>query len=234
MRLFNRAPDTIINRVSDDGFKLTWNASEEGVDLYLYGEVGNEYDAADAASINQVLRQHRGKPITLRVNSFGGLAYDGVAIHNALQDHDGPTTGIIEGVAASAASIAVIGCDTVKCYKNSSFHIHQSLAVAYGHEWEIMQTVEWLKTLDEQLAETYADVGNKTLEEMRVLLHGPNGDGTVFNAKDAKEAGFVHEILQGKSGAPSTRSRELSEKQTVAAARLRLRQRQLDLTRRRN
>lgn len=233
MRLFNSAPQKILNAVQADGFKVFYNASDDGVDLYLYGEVGNEYDAADAATVNTVLRSHRGKPVTLRVNSFGGLAYDGVAIHNALTDHDGHTTGIIEGVAASAASIAVIGCDKVQCYKNSSFHIHQSLAVAFGHAWEIKQTIEWLDTLDEQLAETYADRSTHDIGEIRAMLYGAHGDGTIFNAKDALKSGFVDEILDGKSTAPAAASKEIEDAKNMRAAKLRLRQRQLDLTRRR-
>jgi ATP-dependent protease ClpP protease subunit len=101
--------------------------TDDAVEIFLHGIIGDEYTETDSLSVGRILAANRGKPVTLRVNSPGGLAYDGVAMYNAIDAHDGKTTGIIEGLAGSAASLAVVACDVVKCHSSAAFHPHYSL-----------------------------------------------------------------------------------------------------------
>ena len=101
-------PKSIKNSTKNDDFAVFYAQNSDGIEVFLYGVVGDEYTQTDAGSIARVLSANRNAPVTMRVNSFGGLAFDGMAIYNALADHAGPTVGIIESVAASAASLAVL------------------------------------------------------------------------------------------------------------------------------
>jgi ATP-dependent protease ClpP protease subunit len=51
------------------------------------------------------------RDVTIRINSGGGIATEGGAIHAALKRHGGRKTIIVEGIAASAASIIVMAGD---------------------------------------------------------------------------------------------------------------------------
>ena len=62
--------------------------------------------------------------ITVKLNSCGGDLYTGIAIHNALKALPGEVNVIIEGIAASAASVIACAGDTVTVYPGSLVMIH--------------------------------------------------------------------------------------------------------------
>lgn len=193
-------PKSIENAVKDENFRVFYNNTAEELEIFLYGVVGDEYTQSDAGSIARILSANRKKPASMRIASHGGLAYDGLAIHNAFADHDGPTTAIIESVAASAASLAAIGADKVKMYANATYHIHEGIGFAYGHIAEIKETIDWLETFNEAAVKTYAAKTGKSEKVMAAALLGANGDGTKYNAQQALEMGFIDEIIEAGSG----------------------------------
>lgn len=208
-------PKSIENAVKDENFRVFYNESAEEIELFLYGIVGDEYTESDAGSIAKVLALNRDKPVTMRINSFGGLAYDGLAIHNAIADHKGQTTAIIESVAASAASIAAIGADRVKMYANATYQIHEGIGFAYGHIAEIRETLDWLEHFNDAAAKTYAAKTGKSVEAMKTALLGANGDGTKYNAQQALEIGFIDEIVTAGSGKKTAAKNDTKQLQSM-------------------
>lgn len=205
-------PKHIENAVKDEHFRVVFAENKDGIEIFLNGVVGDEYAECDSGSISKMLSQHRGKPVTMRVNSPGGLAFDGLAIHNAIAAHDGPTTGIIESLAASAASLAVIGCDTVKMYANATYHIHEGLSFAFGHIADFQDSIEWLEQFNAAAVATYAAKSGKPEKEIAKALLGDKGDGTKYTAEQAKAAGFVDEIIpigKQKSGTKNEDTKRL-------------------------
>ncbi len=192
-------PKSIENSVKDENFRVFYNNTADELEIFLYGVVGDEYTQSDAGSIARILSANRKKPASMRIASYGGLAYEGLAIHNAFADHDGPTTAIIESVAASAASLAAIGADKVKMYANATYHIHEGIGFAYGHIAEIKETIDWLETFNEAAVKTYAAKTGKSEKVMAAALLGANGDGTKYNAQQALEMGFIDEIVEAGS-----------------------------------
>jgi len=171
---------------------------EDSVDIFLHGVIGDEFTGTDSLTVGRVLADNRGKSVNLRVNSPGGLAYDGVAMYNAIDAHDGPTTGTIEGRAGSAASLAVIACDTVRCYKAARYEPHYSMIMAMGHQADLVEALESLKQLDLDLEQVYAEASGQSVAKVKLDLMGPHGDGTVFSAEEAKAAGYVDEVIEHK------------------------------------
>lgn len=208
-------PKSIENAVKDENFRVFYNESADEIELFLYGIVGDEYTESDAGSIAKVLALNRDKPVTMRINSFGGLAYDGLAIHNAIADHKGQTTAIIESVAASAASLAAIGADRVKMYANATYQIHEGIGFAYGHIAEIRETLDWLETFNAAAVTTYAAKTGKSEKEMAKALLGANGDGTKYNATQALEMGFIDEIVTAGSGKKTAAKNDTKKLQSM-------------------
>ena len=62
--------------------------------------------------------------ITVKLNSCGGDLYTGIAIHNALKALPGEVNVVVEGIAASAASVIMCAGDTVTVYPGSLIMIH--------------------------------------------------------------------------------------------------------------
>jgi len=190
-----KLPKNVENAVKDEQFHVFYNESPQEVELFLTGVIGDEYSESDAGSVAKILSRNKGKAVTVRVNSPGGLAFDGLAIHNAIAAHDGPTTGIIEGLAASAASLAVIGCDTVKMYANATYQIHEGLSFAFGHIADLQDSIEWLEQFNAAAVDTYANKTGKPHEYIAAALLGDKGDGTKYNATAALDVGFIDEII---------------------------------------
>jgi ATP-dependent Clp protease, protease subunit len=209
---------TLRDSVFDAEFKITCSVNNDSVEVWLHGIIGDEYTQTDSASISKLLSANRGKPLSLYVNSPGGLAYDGVAIFNAIQSHTGPTTGIIEGLAGSAASLAVMACDTVKAYETSKFHPHYSLCIAMGHKADIQDTLIMMEKLDADLEQLYATRTGNAVDVIKSHLVGPHGDGTHFTATEAKAAGYVDELIPTAGKKPQGSK----PKNTVSADRLRM------------
>lgn len=72
--------------------------------------------------------------ITVKLNSCGGDLYTGIAIHNALKALSGEVNVIVEGIAASAASVIMCAGDTVTVYpgrrrtsRRAIFHFYRRL-----------------------------------------------------------------------------------------------------------
>lgn len=206
----------IFNRTGRRPMPLCYSATADDVEIWLHGEVGDAGTLADSLSIGKVLREHRSKPVTLRVNSPGGLAYDGVAIYNALRDHNAPTVGIIEGLAGSAASVAVVGCDQVRIHRNAVFHPHYCLIAVYGHQAEIRDAIATMELLDQSLEDIYMRASGRSRKQVQKDLNGPHGDGTRFSAADAVKAGYVHEII-GKRNSRKASTAKLDGKAKIAA-----------------
>lgn len=216
-------PKSIKNSAKTDDFAVFYAQNSDGIEVFLYGVVGDEYTQTDAGSIARVLSANRNAPVTMRVNSFGGLAFDGMAIYNALADHAGPTVGIIESVAASAASLAVLGADRVQMQANAIYHIHEGIAGAVGHIADLQEVVDWLKAFNAAAVATYAAKTGKSEEMLAAALLGENGDGTKYTAQQALEMGFVDEVLPigkraSKAAARADRSGELAARARLLRA----------------
>jgi len=213
-------PKSIKNTAKTDDFRVFWAESDAGLEILLYGTVGDQYAESDAASIQRILSVNKNKPVTMRVNSFGGLAFDGLAIYNALADHPGPTTGIIESVAASAASLAVIGADRVLMQSNAVYHIHEGIAAGVGHIADLRETIDWLLKFNAAAVATYAAKTGKSEDVLAQALLGANGDGTKYTAAEALEFGFIDEILKPAKTAKKpakNRTAELSARARILA-----------------
>lgn len=213
-------PKSIKNSAKTEDFRVFYAKNEDGIEVFLYGVVGDEYTQTDAGSIARILSADRNAPVTMRVNSFGGLAFDGLAIYNALADHKGPTVGVIESVAASAASLAVLGADRVQMQANAVYHIHEGLAGAVGHIADLQETIEWLKAFNAAAVATYAAKTGKSEEMLAAALLGTNGDGTRYTAAEALEMGFVDEVLPIGKKASKTATRADRSGELAARARL--------------
>lgn len=172
---------------------------DEPAEIAIYGTVGDPWEGSDARSIGAFLRANKGRDINVRINSAGGLYYDGVTIHNALLQHDGKVTTIIEGLAGSAASLIAMAGDPVQIYENAQIFVHRALLIAIGNVDMMDEAKSWLTKIDDAIAATYKAKTNKATETIRGWMKG-KVDGTVFSAREALDVKLVDEILSLKDG----------------------------------
>jgi ATP-dependent protease ClpP protease subunit len=180
---------------SSERFKVgVVNQDDGSIDLLVYGVIGDSYDGLDARSVAELLADNKGKSVRVRINSPGGLAFDGITIHNALVKHDGRVVTEIEGIAASAAAVIAMAGDTVRITDNASLMIHRASGSAWGNTFDMLDMAEFLEILDGQIARTFAAKSGQTFEAVMEMMTGKR-DGTTFGAEKALELGFADEII---------------------------------------
>lgn len=172
------------------------NEEENSVDMILYGTIGSDEwwdDICDKTFKEDITNLGEAENINLHINSPGGSVFAAVAIANTLKNHKAKVTAFIDGLAASAATIITSACDVVKMPKNALFMIHNPLTWAYGNKQELEKTGVLLDKVKDSILETYlAKAKNKTKEELSALMD----EEKWFNAEEAKEYGFIDEIVE--------------------------------------
>ena len=71
--------------------------------------------------------------ITVRINSVGGDLYTALGICNRLKELNGDTVAVIDGIAASAATIIAMGCKTREIAEGALFMVHEALLTLVGN-----------------------------------------------------------------------------------------------------
>lgn len=175
---------------------------DDPVELLIYGVVGDSYEAMDARSVVGFLRSNRKRDVLVRINSGGGSAFDGIAIYNALRDHEGNTTSVIEGIAGSAASVIAIGAKTVRIHENAVFFIHRTSVGVFGNVDLLAEASDWLNKLDDALVNMYRAKTKRTGDKIKNWLRG-RGDGTMFSAEEALAERFVDEVIPVRGTLPA-------------------------------
>jgi ATP-dependent protease ClpP protease subunit len=144
--------------------------------LVLYGDVGEagwaDVDGFTASDVLFALAEiGADRDVTVRINSGGGNAFEGLAIHAILSAHRGKITTVVEGIAASAASIiAMAGKDRIVA-PGSLMMIHDPSGLTVGTADDHDDTAAMLRTLSDALATVYATATGRAkaviLEEMK-------------------------------------------------------------------
>lgn len=167
------------------------NATDTTAELFLYSEIG--YWGITAGQFAEAMNQHRGKAITLRINSPGGDVFDGLAMYSLLSTWPTQVTAQIDGLAASAASIVMLGADTVQMVKGSFVMIHNAWGVAIGNASDLRDFAGVLDQIDANLADLYAAKSGMTPAKALEYMAAE----TWFNADQALEAKLIDSVVDG-------------------------------------
>ena len=198
----------ILSAKVDNWFNL--EAAEEKkqpLTLKLYSVIGGSwFSLCDTAkSVTDKIDAADPSEITVRINSTGGSVTEGLTIYNYLRAKSAagvPVTVIIDGMAASIASVIAQAGDKVIMNKAAFFHLHRPWCLACGNAPELRGAASDLDTVGNTIAAVYADRSGKSLEEIHALLKGEEGkDGTMLNSASALVHGLIDEIDETGSAA---------------------------------
>lgn len=149
-------------------------------------------EAVSAKSITDQFPEDINEDIVLEVNSNGGLVTVGSEIYTALKNYKGHVTVEVTGMAASAASVAIMGADTVKISPTAQIMIHKALLTrATGNSDDLEKAVNALKSSDQSIVNAY--VSKTGLSENEIFEMMKNE--TFMSANEAIEKGFADELM---------------------------------------
>lgn len=149
-------------------------------------------EAVSAKSITDQFPEDINEDITLEVNSNGGLVTVGSEIYTALKNYKGHVTAEVTGMAASAASVAIMGADTVKMSPTAQIMIHKALLTrASGNSDDLEKAVNALKSSDQSIINAYVSKTGLSEDEIFEMMKNE----TFMSANEAIEKGFADEIM---------------------------------------
>lgn len=165
-------------------------------EILLYGPIAGERswwgDEVTPRSFAEDLESLNGKDVTVRINSGGGDVFAAHAIHNQLVAYKGRVTVVIDGLAASAATIIAVAGDRIIMPSNALFMIHNpaiGLSDYYGAD-ELLKAAEALNTIKGSIVAAYCKRCKASAEELAVMMDAE----TWMGAAECLEKGFVDEI----------------------------------------
>lgn len=165
-------------------------------EILLYGPIAGERswwgDEVTPRSFAEDLESLNGKDVTVRINSGGGDVFAAHAIHNQLIAYKGKVTVVIDGLAASAATIIAVAGDRIIMPSNALFMIHNpaiGLSDYYGAE-ELAQAVNALNAIKDSIVAAYRKRCKVSAEEIAAMMDAE----TWMGAAECLEKGFVDEI----------------------------------------
>lgn len=173
-------------------------------ELWLYGTVGGYWWGFDAADVAETLRGmgEDVDEILVRLHSFGGNAIEGIAIANLLANHPATVRVVVDGIAASAASVIALAGSELVMSPGSQMMIHDPYMLTVGNAAELRAEAEWLESQARNYAETYAHRAGHDAAHWREVMTANNGDGTWYSAAETVEAGLADRVENIASTTP--------------------------------
>lgn len=142
-----------------------------------------------------------GTPVVeVHLNSPGGQATEGVAIANLLRQHPAKVVAVVDGLAASAASVVAMGADEVVMAPSSQMMIHDASGGAWGTAGFLEKQARALHHLSDMYAAAYAGKAGGEASEWRELMLAE----TWYSPAEAVAAGLADRVLD----APATEAPE--------------------------
>lgn len=173
--------------------------------LRLYGPIYDGWFGVSARAVSAALDELGDvDEVRVRVNSPGGDAWEGMAILNMLRAHPAEVVGVVDGVAASAASYLVAGCDRTVMSPGTQMMIHDASALAYGNADVMAKAKVFLDSVSNAIASIYADIAGGTDADWRALMR----ETTWYTAKEAVEAGLADSVGVVKDAGQSDTAEE--------------------------
>lgn len=197
-----------------------WNMTEIGTDeaeITLYGDVMAQQPTdwwtgepelglyITPEGFMEDLAKIRDKAhITVKLNSCGGDLYTGIAIHNALKALTGEVNVVVEGIAASAASVIMCAGDTVTVYPGSLVMIH-GVSVLLWDALNIQDMKQMIKGMDASERAVAAIYNVKTGIEVETLRSMMTKE-TWLTGSEAVEKGFADRLAENATAAEMSMS----------------------------
>jgi len=167
--------------------------------VYFYGDV-TESNALDLNSTLHAVDKKLAvsgqfldvKPvIKLHINSYGGSLFAGLATVDTIRGLNAEVHSIIDGAAASAATIISCSCSKRSIGKYSKMLIHQLSSGMYGKYNELEDDMENNKHLMETIKAIYKEHTKVPMKKLSEILK----HDLWFDSKTCKDLGLVDETI---------------------------------------
>lgn len=170
-------------------------------DIHLRGSlVGNDdaailrwlgwRDITCPMDIQRALEVAGGEKVTLLVSSPGGSVTVGTDIYSILRRYGGETTALVQGMSASAATVAMMGCNRIVAEPGSLLCYHNPSLDADGTADDHRNAATSLDNVKESILNIYMTKTGKTREEISALMD----QDLLISPQQALEYGLIDAV----------------------------------------
>lgn len=136
-------------------------------------------------------------PVEVYLNSYGGVATEGAALFATLERH-GDATVIVQGIAASAASLAMLGAKRILMHDAALVMIHEPSTLSLGTADDLREDAAVLDKLSGVYAQLYSRATGNPVDRVAAWMK----DETWLSAEEALSLNFCDEVASGENPAP--------------------------------
>ncbi len=188
-----------------------WNfinngVNDDEVELRIEGDIVMEEDfwswlfdieTTTPKGFREQLAEHKGKNITVWINSYGGDVFAASQIYTALKEHKGKVTVKVDGVAISAASVVAMSGDEIFMSPTGLVMIHNPFPGngIRGEAKDLRHAADVLDEVKETILNAYQLKTKKSRDEISKMMD----EETWMSAKKALSEGFVDGILYAEA-----------------------------------
>lgn len=161
--------------------------------IIFVNEINEDSAGAIIAQLFFLDNEAPDKPITMYINSRGGLVTSGLAIYDVMQSVRPPIHTICVGLAASMGAVLLSGGTAGKraTLLHSTHMVHQASGGAQGDTEDIEIEAKEIRRLQNDLVDILAKHCNKPREQVEIDIKKNN----YMNAQQAVEYGLVDKVL---------------------------------------
>lgn len=178
-------------------FSIKAQAPGKLTEVSVYDDIGGW--GVPFASFAEAVKAIQG-PILLRINSYGGDVFAGLAMHNLLKQRGNVDT-VIEGVAASAATLPFLAGRKRSMPRGSYFMVHNPWSGVMGGAADMREAADLLERIGGTLADLYASATGIDKAEVQRLMDAE----TWLDGAGAVEGGWATDLIDGEPVLASVR-----------------------------
>lgn len=194
----------------DDSYENQWNedsVTHEDNHIYFYADVNTK----NILQLNKCINELNNKflsmksdlnikynsevaiPIYLHINSNGGYITDALAGVDKIKNSKIPIISIVEGYAASAATLLSIVAKKRQITENSSMLIHQLSGGMWGTYQQMIDDFQNCTYLENLTSKIYLNYSKGKLKKKKLKKYLKRD--LMWDAKKCKELGLIDEII---------------------------------------
>lgn len=168
-------------------------AKAETAEIYIYEDVGSGWFGGVSAKqfADDLKALGAVSQIDLRINSYGGEVFDGLAIYRQLAEHPAHITSHVDGIAASIASVIAMAGDTIEIAEAGFMMIHPAQGGCMGSAGDMRQMADLLDTITATIADVYAARTNQPASALLTMMEAE----TWLTAQDCLDKGFADSVV---------------------------------------
>lgn len=176
--------------------RVNADSGNDEAEILIYGDIGYGWydEGITGESITKEINAIEADTINVRINSGGGLVFEGMAIYNAIARHSAKIIVHVDSIAASIASVIAMAGDEIRIAEGAHIMIHKPWSFAMGDAAAMRKEAEILDKLEKGIIDIYAARTDADRGELEAWVAAE----TWFTGQEAVDAGFADEMVPAK------------------------------------